>query len=111
MADLAERLLQAAVAALPLDPDSDEPETLIGWELIKPTAEERAAEPNLPEQYSVPSDFGPAEIVAARVAVAVLRVLVADHGSSLSPNRRSQFEGIALELEHHQLIAEVAHRG
>lgn len=110
MADLAERLLRAAVAALPLDPDVDEPETLIGWELVKPTAVQRAAEPCLPEQYSMPG-FGPAGIVAARVAVAVLRVLVADHGSSLSPNRRSQFEGIALELEHHQLIAEAAHHG
>jgi hypothetical protein len=109
VANLAERLLRAAVAALPLDPDVDEPETLIGWEVVTPTVEERAAEPCLPEQYSMPG-FGPAGIVAARVAVAVLRVLVADHGSSLSPNRRSHFEGIALELEHHQLIAEATRR-
>jgi hypothetical protein len=109
VADLAQRLLQAAIAALPLDPDVEDPETLIGWELVKPTVTERAAEPCLPEQYSVP-EFGPAEIVAAKVAAAVLRVLVADHGSSLSPNRRSHFEGIALELEHHQLIVEAEHR-
>lgn len=42
-----------------------------------------------------------AEQGARLAAAAVLRVLVADHSSSLSPARRSHFEGIALEIERH----------
>jgi hypothetical protein len=65
MADLAERLVQAATLALiPTTPADD---------------------------Y--------ARQGARDAAVAVLRVLVADHASLLSPARRSHFEGLALEIE------------
>lgn len=110
MRDLVELLIQAAVDALPTDPAMAEPETLVGWRTEHFTDEERAGDVNLPPWYTVP-EFGPAEIVAAKVAASVLRVLVADTRSALSSARRAQFEGLVLELEHCQLLMEEAGDG
>lgn len=107
MADLVERLINAATEALPNDPSMAEPETLVSWRVEHFTDEEREGDVNLPPWYAVP-EFGPAQVVAAKVAAAVLKVLVADQRSALSPARRSHFDGLVFELEHRQLLAEEA---
>lgn len=103
MADLVERLINAATEALPTDPAMAEPETLVSWRTEHFSDEERAEDINLPPWYTVP-EFGPAQLVAAQVAAAVLKVLVADARSSLSPARRSHFDGLVFDLEHRQLL-------
>lgn len=110
MADLVERLIKAVVEALPTDPASAEPETLLSWRVEHVSKEARAGDVNLPPWYTVP-EFGPAQIVAAKTVAAVLRVLVADTRSGLSPVRRAEYEALVLELEHRQLLMEETHDG
>lgn len=74
------RLVSAVLAALPIDPDSDS-EMVTGYETVHVTAEDRAAEPALPESYSVPI-FGDAEGVARKVVRAVLLALAEEMDAS-----------------------------
>lgn len=73
VADLPERLIEATLNALPIDPDSDR-EMVARWNIVVPDAEDRAVEPNLPESYSVPV-IDDAEPVAVAVVRAVLMEL------------------------------------
>jgi hypothetical protein len=108
MADLVERLIKAVVEALPTDPAEAEPETLLSWRVEHVSDEARVGDVNLPPWYTIP-EFGPAQIVAAKAVAAVLKVLVADTRSGLSPVRRGEYASLVLELEHRQLLMEEAH--
>ncbi len=107
MADLFDLLLRAAVDALPSDPNfPEDQETITTWKVFD-AREDHAADPAVPEEYWVP-EFGPSEIVAAKVTAAVLQVLAADPRAGLSAQCREQLEGLALELEHRQLLMQEA---
>lgn len=107
MPDLFDLLLSAAVDALPSDPNfREDPETITTWKLFD-AREDHAADPYVPEQYWVP-EFGPSEIVAAKVTAAVLQVLAGDPGVQLPAECRQQLENLALELEHRHLIMQEA---
>jgi hypothetical protein len=107
MSDLFDLLLHAAVEALPNDPDMvEDKETIVGWKVVD-AREDHAADPAVPPEYWLP-EFGPSEIVAAKVTAAVLQVLAADPRAGLPPESRQQFENLALELEHRQLLMQEA---
>jgi hypothetical protein len=107
MSDLFDLLLHVTVQALPSDPSfREDPETVVAWKLFD-AREDHAVDPAVPEEYWVP-EFGPSEIVAAKVSAAVLRVLAADPRAGLPPECRERFEGLALELEHRHLLMQEA---
>lgn len=70
MAELHVRLVNAVLAALPLEPDSDR-EMVVRWDESGFTAEERAEDINLPERYFTPV-IDDARPVAVEVVCAVL---------------------------------------
>lgn len=76
--ELCDRLIDATLAALPVDPESD-CEMVVGWNTVTTTAEDRAAEPNLPDRYTVPV-IDHAVPVAVRVTKAVLMELAKTAG-------------------------------
>lgn len=73
MAELPQRLIAVALKALPVDPEGDR-EMVARWNVVETSEEDRAAEPNLPERYTVPviDDAFP---VAREVVRAVLMEL------------------------------------
>ena len=80
--ELCDRLIDATLAALPVDPESD-CEMVVDWTVVTTSAEDRAVEPNLPERYTVPV-IDHAVPVAVRVAKAVLMELAKTAGRDWS---------------------------
>jgi len=77
VSDLSQSLVDAAAAVFPVDPVApDDMETVVDYNLISTTEEERASEINLPEMYSVPQ-WGPVEQIARAAVAAVLETLAA----------------------------------
>lgn len=78
MRELCDRLIDATLAALPIDPESD-CEMVVGWNVVETSAEDRAVEPNLPALYAVPV-IDHAVPVAVGVVKAVLMELAKTAG-------------------------------